>query len=370
MQSNGGWQTPPAGSVVVMVGTRKGTFLFSSDPARRSWRRGQDHLGWSTHAVHYDPRHNALYAATNSPVFGALVQRSDDGGVTWQHYNQGLDFPESEEQRVREVWQVTPGHADRPDEVWAGTGSAGLFRSNDRGATWSPVTGLNERMNTDNWMPGGGGLILHTIVPDPVRPDRIFVAVSAGGAYRSDDGGATWQPVNRNVRADFMPDPYPETGQCVHKIAQSASLPDRLYQQNHCGVYRSDDGGNWWEDISEGLPSRFGFPMAVHPHDPDTVFVVPLTGDDQRVVPDGQMAVWRSRNRGEGWERLTNGLPDRAYFTILRDALATDSCDSAGVYVGTTTGQLFFSRDGGDHWELLADRLPPVQAVHAAQVVG
>ncbi|RIK58281.1 MAG: glycoside hydrolase [Chloroflexi bacterium] len=370
MQSNGNWQTPPAGSVVVMAGTRKGTFLFYSDPARRTWHRTQAHLGWSTHAVNYDPRHNALYAATNSAVFGALVQRSDDGGVTWQHFNQGLDFDAGQEERVREVWQVQPGHADRPDEVWAGTNAAGLFRSDDRGVTWSPVTSLQERSKTDNWFPGGGGLILHTIVPDPARPDRLYAGISAAGVYRSDDGGASWQPMNRNVRADFMPDPYPETGHCVHKMVVSAAAPDRLYQQNHCGVYRSDDGGGWWEDISDGLPSRFGFPMAIHPHDADTVWVVPLTGDDRRVVPDEQMAVWRSRNRGLAWERLTNGLPYPAYFTILRDALATDACDPAGVYVGTTTGQLFYSRDEGERWELLADHLPPVLAVHAAQIVG
>lgn len=370
MQSNGHWQAPPPGAVLVMAGTRKGTFLFWSDPERRRWQQTQDHLGWGVHAVNYDPRHNALYAATNSPSFGALVQRSDDGGLSWQHFNQGLDFDAAQEQRVREVWQVMPGHAARPNEVWAGTGTAALFRSDDRGVNWSPVTSLNARAATDNWFPGGGGLILHTIVVDPARPERLYVGISAAGVYRTDDGGASWQPMNRNVRADFMPDPHPETGHCVHKLVLSASVPDRLYQQNHCGVYRSDDGGNWWEDISEGLPSRFGFPMAIHPQDPDTVYVVPLTADDRRVVPEGQMAVWRSRDRGATWERLTAGLPQPAYFTILRDALATDKCDAAGVYVGTTTGQIFFSRDEGDHWELLADHLPPVQAVHAAQVAG
>ncbi len=370
MQSNGHWQSPAPGSVLVMIGTRKGTFLFCSDPARRKWDRTEAHLGWQVHAVNYDARHNALYAATNSPVFGALVQRSDDGGISWRHLNQGLDFDASQEQRVREVWQVQPGHPDRPNQVWSGTGTAGLFRSDDRGETWSPVASLQQRAETDNWFPGGGGLILHTIVPDPMRPDRLYVGISAAGVYRTDDGGATWQPMNRNIRLDYMPDPNVETGHCVHKMVLNPSQPDRLYQQNHCGVYRSDDGGGWWEDISEGLPSRFGFPMAVHPYDADTVYVVPLAGDDARVVPDAQMAVWRSRTRGETWERLTDGLPQPAYFTILRDALATDACDPAGVYVGTTTGQLFMSRDEGDHWEMLADHLPPILAVHAAQVVG
>ena len=361
---------PQAGDVLVMAGTRKGTFLFWTGPERRTWQRSHHHLGWSIHALSYDPRHGSIYAAANSAVFGALVQRSDDGGQTWQHLNQGLDFAAEGERRVREVWQVAPGHPDRPHEVWAGSREAGLFRSEDRGSTWTEVRGLNEHATKDSWMPGGGGLILHTIVVDPEEPARMYACVSAGGAYRSDDGGSSWQPANRGTRADFMPDPYPETGQCVHKLALHPARPQVLYQQNHCGMYRSDDRGASWVDISEGLPSRFGFPIAVHGHDPRTVYVVPLTGDDRRFVPDGQMAVWRSRDEGNSWERLTSGLPDYAWLTVLRDALATDTCDPSGVYVGTTTGQLFYSRDEGDHWESLADHLPPILAVSVAQVVG
>ena len=361
---------PGPGDILVMVGTRKGTFLFWSDPDRRRWRRAVHHLGWSTHVANYDPRHGSIYAATNNAVYGALVQRSDDGGQSWEHFNQGLDFAAEEERRVTEVWQVRPGHDARPDEVWAGSREAGLFRSRNRGGAWEPVSSLNHHATRDQWNPGGGGLILHTIIPDPGDPRRVYACVSAGGAYRSDDDGASWRPINRGVRADFMPDVYPDAGQCVHKMVMHPARPDVLFQQNHCGMYRSDDRGESWVDISEGLPSRFGFPIAVHPHDPHTVYVVPLNSDERRVTPDGRMALWRSHDDGDSWERLSEGLPDNAWLTILRDSLAVDSCERAGVYVGTTTGQLFYSRDDGDHWETLADYLPPVLSVSAAEVRG
>ncbi|MBW7882290.1 MAG: exo-alpha-sialidase [Caldilineaceae bacterium] len=361
---------PGKGDILVAVGTRKGLFCFWSDDTRRTWRRSHHHMGWSTHATSYDPAHHTIYAATNSPVFGGLVQRSQDGSRTWEHFNEGLDFGEGEERRVREIWQVQPGHAGRPGEVWAGTGVAGLFRSEDHGSKWQPVSQLNGRHEQDSWQPGGGGLILHTILPDPSDANRVYVAVSAGGAYRSEDRGATWKAINHGVRADFSPDPYPETGQCVHKMVIHPARPNVLFQQNHCGVYRSDDRGDNWVDISEGLPSRFGFPMVVHPHDPHTVYVTPLVGDDQRFVPDGQMAVWRTQDDGASWQRLTAGLPDNAWLTILRDAMATDPCDDAGVYVGTTTGEVFFSRDSGEHWEVLADMLPPVLSISAMRMAA
>lgn len=361
---------PKAGEILVMVGTRKGTFLFWSDEARREWQQSNHHMGWSTHAASYDPRHNQIYAGVNSDVFGALVQRSSDGGRTWEHFNQGLDFAEGEEKRVRQVWQVRAGHPSRPDEVWAGTREAGLFRSGDGGAHWEPVRALNDRAKTDNWMEGGGGLILHTIVPDPTNADRMYVAVSAGGAYRSDDNGSSWKPINRGVRADFMPDPEPETGHCVHKLVMAAGMPNVLYQQNHCGVYRSDNSGDSWVDISEGLPSRFGFPMAAHPQDPATVYLAPLIADVERLMPDGRMTVWRSRDRGNTWQPLTNGLPDSAWLSVLRDGMDTDPCDPCGIYVGTTGGQVFYSRDEGDSWQMLAEFLPPVLSVSAARIVA
>lgn len=363
-------ERPQAGDMLVMVGTRKGAFLFWSDPARRTWHRAQHHLGWSVHAMAYDPRHGTIYAATNSAVFGALVQRSDDGGTSWEHINQGLDFAADDERRVREVWQVAPGHAAHPGEIWAGTRQAGLFRSQDQGVTWSPVDALNQHPSTDTWAEGGGGMIMHTIIPNPADAQRLYACVSAGGAYRSDDHGASWMPINQGTRADFLPDPFPPSGQCVHKLVLHPARPHVLFQQNHCGVYRSDDRGESWVDISEGLPSRFGFPMAAHPHDPHCVYVVPLISDDRRVVPDGQMAVWCTHDDGATWQQHTSGLPNNAWLTILRESLATDTCDPAGVYVGTTTGQVFYSRDAGAHWETLADYLPPVQSVVAAQVVG
>jgi hypothetical protein len=278
-------QQPQDGDVLVMAGTKKGTFLFWGEPERKTWHRSHAHLGWTVNAVSYDARHDTLYATTNSAVFGALVQRSDDRGRNWDHLNQGLDFAADEERRVREIWQVLPGHPDREGEVWAGTGEAGLFRSPDRGVTWEPVDALNNRAGDDGWFPGFGGLILHTILPDPRDPDRLYVAVSTGGAYRTDDNGASWQPINRNVRADFLPDPLPETGQCVHKMVQHPAQSNTLYQQNHCGVYRSDDRGDNWVDISEGLPSRFGFPMSIHPHDPSTIYVAPLSRSTRTTRP-------------------------------------------------------------------------------------
>lgn len=363
-------EQPQAGDVLVMVGTRKGTFLYWSDEARRNWRWSNHHMGWSTHAASYDPRHNAIYAATNSMVFGAVVQRSDDGGRNWEHFNEGLDFPAEEERRVREVWQVRAGHAARPDEVWVGTREAGLFRSSDRGAHWEAVSGLNDRQKTDTWMPGGGGLILHTILIDESNPARLYVAISAAGGYRSDDAGVTWKPINRGLRNEYLPDPYAETGHCVHKMVIHPARPQVLFQQYHGGVYRSDDCGENWVDIAQGLPSNFGFPMAVHSQDPHTVYLVPLKADVERVMPDERMTVWRSRNDGSQWEPLTQGLPEKSWLSVLRDAMATDPLDECGVYVGTTGGQLFYSRDAGDSWQMLSEFLPPILSVSAARVVG
>jgi hypothetical protein len=354
----------------VLVGTKKGAFLFWSDESRKAWSHSEHHVGWMTHTVTYDPRHDAIYAGTTSWVFGGLVQRSADHGATWEHFNQGLDFPADEERRVREIWQVQAGHTEHPDQVWAGTGEAGLFVSNDRGTTWSGVEALNNRKSSDVWNPGGGGLILHTILPDASDPNRIYVAVSAGGAYRSDDAGASWKPINRGIPVDFLPDPTSETGTCVHKMVYNPLRPNVLFQQNHGGFYRSEDYGDNWTDISEGMPSRFGFPMAIHPHDPRTVYAVPLQSDDRRVTPEGQMAVWRTRDDGNSWSGLTSGLPGDAWLTILRDALATDDCEECGVYVGDTGGHLFYSRDEGESWQIMANFLPPILSIRAARVVG
>jgi hypothetical protein len=360
---------PRPGDVLLMVGTRNGSVLFWSDRARRPWHRIERQAGWSVNALSYDQRAGAIYAATNSDTVGKgmAIQRSLDRGATWSVLPSNMPF--DDDRRAWQLWQVAPGHASRPRELWAGTREAGLFRSQDDGATWQGMSGLNNHPTHTSWHEGGAGIILHTIVIDPEVPSRMYVCVSAGGVYRTEDSGATWQPINRGVRADFLVDACPVAGHCPHKLALHPARPAVLFQQNHCGVYRSDDRGDTWVDISAGLSSRFGFPIAVHPHEPNTVYVVPHVSDKQRVVPDGRMAVWRSRTGGESWECLTRGLPsDNAWLTILRESLAMDTCEPAGIYVGTTRGQLFYSRDGGDHWELLADSLPPVVSVSAAIV--
>lgn len=351
-----------------MVGTRKGAFLFWSDQNRKQWKRSFHHEGWMVHHMIYDTRNNEIYSATSGEVFGGLVQRSPDFGKTWEHHNEKLDYPSDSEHRVRKIWHVEPGPESTPNRIYAGVERAGLFVSDDKGTHWESVDSLNNHATSELWTPGGGGLILHTIVLDPQDDQRMYVGISAAGVYRTDDGGKTWAPKNKNVRADFLSDPLPEVGQCVHKFALHPAKPEILYQQNHCGMYRSDDRGDNWIDIGDELPSRFGFALSIHAHDPDTVYIVPLVGDDRRYVADGDMSVWRSRDRGESWEHLTRGLPKGAYLTILRENLAVDEAHPCGVYVGTQTGQIFFSADEGASWELMADFLPPVYSVSTAIV--
>lgn len=358
-----------AGEVLVLVGTVRGTWRFWSDSGRRDWRQATSQSGVAVHAAGYDARDGRLYAAVNGNGHGSGIDVSDDLGQTWRRTG---PFPAN----ITEIWQVQPGHPNRPAEMWAGARDAALYHSTDRGDTWAPVLGLNEHPTRATWMPGGGGLILHTIVPDPTDAACVYACVSAGGAYRSDDGGAHWRPINRGVRADFLDDGnggdcQPETGHCVHKLVLHPARPARLYQQNHCGVYRSDDRGETWLDISEGLPSRFGFPIAVHPHDPATVFVVPLVGDFPPFgPPDGQLAVWRSRDAGATWTRHMTGLPQGEKLTVLRDAMATDTEDPAGLYMGTADGRLLHSRDDGESWTTLAEGLPRILSVTAARVGG
>jgi photosystem II stability/assembly factor-like uncharacterized protein len=362
---------PKKGSIVLLVGTRKGGFVFRSDARRRNWSvEGPHIIGQNIHHFILDPRDGeTLLTATRSDWWGPDIQRSRDWGRTWHRTKGGVRYEKDADLSVKCVWHIRPGRASEPGVVYAGVDPAGLFRSGDRGATWEEVRGLNRHPTRKQWMPGAGGLIVHTILLDSANSERMFVAISAAGVFRSDDGGHTWQPRNKGTRADFLPNKLPEVGQCVHKLALATGSSDLLYQQNHCGVYRSDSAGDAWSDISRGLPSRFGFPMAVHPREPKTVWVLPLVSAEMRACPKGCLAVYRSTTGGRSWQKQNRGLPARnAHLTILREAMSTDTCDPVGVYFGTETGQLFHSRDEGRQWHLMADFLPPILSVEAAVI--
>jgi len=356
--------------LLVLLGTRKGAFILESGASSRedagTWQvRGPLCEGWPINHFCHDSATGALYAGGGSPWFGAAVWRSDDLGATWSHSSAGLTYGD-EGPKLRSVWHVTPAHG----VLYAGVEPAGLFRSDDGGVTWAHVEGLTNHPTRDSWVPGAGGLICHTILAHPDDPDRLWVGISSVGCFATEDGGGAWEARNRGVRADFLPDPYPETGQRVHKMVLAPGRPERLYQQNHCGTYRSDDAGRSWDCLDEGLPSTFGFPIVAHPADPDTVFTIPLNGADQgRLVPNASMAVWRTTDAGATWRGLRDGLPqEHAYLGVLRDAMATDALDPFGIYVGTSTGQLFASADEGGHWRRIADLLPSVLSVETALV--
>jgi photosystem II stability/assembly factor-like uncharacterized protein len=352
-----------AGRVLLLVGTRKGGFIAEGDTGRGIWTiRGPVCEGWPIHDMSFDPTTGTLYAGGGNAWYGPGVFRSTDLGQTWAVSSAGITYGD-DGPKISAVWNVTLAH----DALYAGVGDAGLFRSEDAGETWSHVTGLTDHPSRPEWQPGAGGLILHTIIPHPTDDQRMWVAISAVGCFETRDGGATWQTRNSGVRADFHPDKYPEFGQCVHKMAMAAGEPLHLYQQNHCGVYRTLDGAETWQEITPGLPSQFGFPIVAHPHDPLTAWNIPLTEPEHgRYVPDGAAAVWRTRDGGDTWQRLSAGLPqEHAYLGILREAMAVDRLDPVGVYFGTSTGQLWVSRDEGDSWEMLTGDLPGIFSVEA-----
>jgi photosystem II stability/assembly factor-like uncharacterized protein len=362
------------GDVLLLVGTMKGAFMLRSSAARSRWEMGGPHFpGQAIYALAFDGRAGGrrLWAGGGSEHWGPSLSSSDDFGRTWNTpEHAAIRFPEDTGAAVKRIWQIRPGRVDEPQTLYCGVEPAALFESRDGGATWSLVRGLHDHPHRPRWMPGGGGLALHTILPDPVRRERMFVAISAGGAYRTDDGGASWQARNVGVRAEFMPEKFPEFGQCVHKIVQHPSRPDRLFLQNHWGLYRSDDGGDSWNDIARGVPSDFGFAMVMHPHDPETVYILPIESDQFRCTPEGKLRVYRTRNAGGSWEPLTRGLPQQnALETVLRDAMTADTLNPAGIYFGTRSGQLWGSRDGGASWTLVASGLPPIVCVRAA-VIG
>lgn len=354
--------------VLVLIGTKKGAFIAESDVSRRDWKlHGPFCETWPMQHVIADRNTGTIFGAAGNEWFGPAVWKSDDLGATWTHSSAGLVYPEGQEP-VKSVWSL----AKRNGTLYAGVEPAGLFASEDEGETWTHVDGLQKHPTRPDWNPGGAGLILHSIVPDPSNDNRIWVGISSAGVFGTEDGGKTWEPRNRGTRADYFPEDqrYPEFGQCVHCIVQAPGGGDLLYQQNHCGMYRSEDGGKNWKSIENGLPSSFGFPAATHPRDPGTLFLLPLNGDIHgRFVPDAQAAVWRTRDRGETWQDLRAGLPqENAFFGVLRQAMATDTLDEAGVYFGTSGGALFASNDEGDSWSRIAEHLPSISSVETVVV--
>jgi len=366
---------PSDGDVLLLVGTVKGAFIFSSDAKRAKWTMDGPHFpGESVYALAYDERgdRRRTLAATRSFHWGSSIRLSDDFGASWSGpERQNVRFPEQSGLSLVQVWQITPGPRDEPDLLWAGVEPSALFESRDGGESWAAVKGLLEHEHRPKWTPGGGGMCLHTIVPDPSNKQRMVVAMSTGGCYRTDDGGKSWHARNVGVRAQFLPNKYPEFGQCVHKIVHHPSRPERLFLQNHWGLYRSDDWGDTWTDIANGVPSDFGFSMQMHPHDPDTVFIVPIQSDEFRCTPEAKLRVYRTRNAGASWEPLTSGLPQQdAYETIVRDALSADAQDPAGIYFGTRSGKVYGSADGGESWSRIAEALPAVVCVKTGIVGG
>jgi len=353
---------------VVLVGTRKGLFVLESDEERREWRlEGPQLPGWSIFHAVVDPRDDTIYAASNNEVFGATVHRSHDRGRSWARTEQ-LGLPEESGLKLEKTWHVEPGRDGEDGRLWLGAAPGVLFRTDDGGETWDAVEGVLGHETRDRWNPGAGGMCCHSIALDPDEPERMYIGISAAGVFRSEDGGESWTPANQGTAADFLPDPFPDLGQCVHKLLLHPGRPDRLWQQNHCGVYRSDDCGESWERLEgNGLPSGFGFPLALDHRDPDTAFVVPEGGGDDRVTCDGRLGVYRTHDGGSSWQLLTEGLPQRAWSVVLREGFSSDRLDPPGIYLGTQSGSVFVSPDAGETWLEVVDQLPPILSVEAGE---
>ncbi|RRA49840.1 sialidase family protein [Acidipila sp. EB88] len=364
--------------VRILVGTHKGAFILNADGARREWKVSGPHFaGWEAYHLKgspVDPRR--LYASQSSSWFGQVVQVSNDGGETWapagnqflydgvpgtHQWYDGTPHP----WEFKRVWHLEPSLTD-PDTVLVGAEDAALFKSVDGGRTWHELSGLRTNATAPGWQPGAGGMCLHTILLHPQNPDRIIVAISAAGAFRSDDAGLTWKPINKGLWSKYLPDPTAEIGHCVHHIAMNPQTPDTLFMQKHWDVMRSDDAGDQWTRISGNLPTDFGFAIDVHSHEPETVYVVPIKSDSEHFPLDGRLCVFRSKSGGYEWEPLTRGLPQQnCYVNILRDAMSVDTLDGCGIYFGTTGGQVYCSPDGGDTWNTVVHDLPAVLSVEA-----
>ncbi|RXF74409.1 WD40/YVTN/BNR-like repeat-containing protein [Hansschlegelia zhihuaiae] len=357
-----------ATKVLTLLGTKKGAFILTSDAERKDWSlSGPFCETWPLNHVTADPNTGVIYGGGGNEWFGPAVWKSADLGETWTHSSKGLAY-EAGKDPISAVWSLAPGHG----RLYAGVAPAGLFFSEDGGETWEHVEGLQRHPTRPEWQAGGAGLILHSIVPHPADDKQIWVGMSSVGVFHTSDGGETWEPRNTGTRCDYLPDDqkYPEFGQCVHCVVMAPGGSGRLYQQNHCGMYRSDDGGRSWSSIEAGLPSSFGFPAAVHPRDPETLYLAPLNGDIAgRFMPDAKAAIWRTRNGGSGWSDQRSGLPQQnAYLNVLRQAMAVDRLEPAGVYFGTGSGEVYASRDEGESWTCVASHLPSISSVETLVV--
>ncbi len=363
-------------SVRVLVGTKKGAFILTADEKRERWEVSGPHFaGWEMYHLKGSPVDpNRIYASQTSGWFGQQIQRSSDGGKTWEQVSNEFKYegvPGTHQWydgtqhpwEFKRIWHLEPSLTD-PDTVYAGAEDAAMFKTTDGGKSWQELAGLRS-VKSPLWQPGAGGMGLHTILLDPVNPLRMFIAISAAGAFRTDDGGLTWKAINRGLKSPYeLPDPDAEVGHCVHRIALHPSRPNVLFMQKHWDVLRTDDAGEMWHDVSGNLPSDFGFPIDVHAHEPETIYVVPIKSDSEHFPPEGKLRVYRSRTGGNEWEALTNGLPQQdCYVNVLRDAMAVDSLDSCGIYFGTTGGQVYGSADSGDSWKPIVRDLPAVYSV-------
>ena len=357
------------GTTVVLLGTKRGLFAVTSAD-RQTWTSAP--MGLGGHRIYYgilDQRQGKrLFAAENDDFFGCSLRYSDDFGATWHEPERGIQFPAESGEKLKNLWTIEPGRADEPGRLFVGVDPASLWESRDNGVTWELNAGLMAHPTRPTWNPGNGGLCLHTIIPDYSDRNRMWVGISAVGCLRTDDGGETWRFMNKGTRADFQPEKYPEYGQCLHRMVQHPTQPQTLYQQNHCGIYKTVNSGEDWEDIQHNLPSDFGFPIALDPHHPDTVFTI--VEDMGRSNIGEQFTVYRTRDGGASWEPRTDGLPagGGVKLGVLRHGMCSDRHDPCGIYVGTNTGQLFASLDGGDTWRLIADYLPSIYSVSATMI--